>query len=316
MRVYKNLIFFAGLVLLIILLSAFFNPKDNTKMAGIVEQKARGFLTEEKNSLDVIILGDSESFTAFSPMELWKNHGYTSYVCGMSGERVWEAYSFLTEVLKTQSPKIVIVETNMFYTYSQLNDELERAVYEFGNRQLKLLRYHDRWKEISNRDFDLKVDYTWMDFLKGFSYKPAVVPYEDGEYMTESDEADTIEYLPLYYLNQIQKTCKKNNIKLMLVSAPSPKNWNYRRHNGVEDWAKETNTRYLDLNLKVSDIQINWLEDSLDGGDHLNFNGAVKTTRYLGEYLSENYNLKDHRRSDQYNSWDKSLEQYERLINQ
>ena len=47
----------------------------------------------------------------------------------------------------------------------------------------------------------------------------------------------------------------------------------------------------------------NWLTDTRDGGNHLNYNGAKKMTKYLGKYLIENYHLMDHRQDNAYNQW-------------
>ena len=39
-----------------------------------------GIQKEQKDSIDMLVLGDSESMTSISPMELWKSTGITLYV--------------------------------------------------------------------------------------------------------------------------------------------------------------------------------------------------------------------------------------------
>ena len=68
---------------------------------------------------------------------------------------------------------------------------------------------------------------------------------------------------------------------------------------------------FLDLNLKTEEIGINWKTDSLDNGDHLNYSGADKVTRYLGNYLTQNYTFPDHRGEKTYRTWDKEYKIYE-----
>ena len=51
-----------------------------------------GIQKEQKDSIDMLVLGDSESMTSISPMELWKSTGITSYICGQSGQRISESY--------------------------------------------------------------------------------------------------------------------------------------------------------------------------------------------------------------------------------
>ena len=58
---YKNIIkpvvFLAIFVLLLVIASFIFNPKDNTSKAGMTEVRANGILSEKENSIDVIVIG-------------------------------------------------------------------------------------------------------------------------------------------------------------------------------------------------------------------------------------------------------------------
>ena len=108
----KNLIravsFFAVLVLSVVSFSYMLAPKDNTKEAGIVNPSAHGFYSEPKNTIDVAVIGNSDAYSGFSPMELWKNYGYTSYVSGEGRQTVAQAYVMLNDILKSHKPKVVI----------------------------------------------------------------------------------------------------------------------------------------------------------------------------------------------------------------
>ena len=65
------------------------------------------------------------------------------------------------------------------------------------------------------------------------------------------------------------------------------------------------------MNYLLKEIGINWKTDSLDQGDHLNFSGAEKVTKYLGNYLSEKYKLPDHRGDSAYAAWAEESRVYE-----
>ena len=65
-----------------------------------------------------------------------------------------------------------------------------------------------------------------------------------------------------------------------------------------ENYAKENELPYIDLNMKTKEIGIDWKTDSYDKGDHLNLHGAQKVTAYMGKYLTENYSMPDHRGED------------------
>ena len=108
-----------GILLVILcLLSKVFIPKNNTLEAGIGKRKqpASGILTEPENTIDVLVLGDSESYNSYIPLELWNQYGFTSYVCGTPAQRISNSYEYLKSVFNTQKPKIVILEANNLYT--------------------------------------------------------------------------------------------------------------------------------------------------------------------------------------------------------
>ena len=86
-------------------------------------------------------------------------------------------------------------------------------------------------------------------------------------------------------------------------------NWSMEKHNGVENLAKELGVEYLDMNLLNNEINIDWKKDSRDKGDHLNYTGSLKTTKFLGEYLNKK-GLPDHRADEKYESWNKYYNKY------
>ena len=70
--------FLAGLLAILFLLSFVVNPKDNSAQAGMKDPTAMGFLGEPSNSIDVLVLGDSESYSSIIPIQLWQQQGITS----------------------------------------------------------------------------------------------------------------------------------------------------------------------------------------------------------------------------------------------
>ena len=82
------LLFLAGLVAALYITSCIVTPKDNTAKAGMEQPRANGILSERPDSIDVLILGDSESYNAISPLLLWDELGCTSYVCGTNSQRL------------------------------------------------------------------------------------------------------------------------------------------------------------------------------------------------------------------------------------
>lgn len=116
------------------------------------------------------------------------------------------------------------------------------------------------------------------------------------------------------YLKEIAKFCKKHGTKLVLISTPSTKNWNYQRHNTMEAISKDLGVDYIDTNLLRDDIPIDWKKDTKDKGDHLNYKGAVKLTNYIGKYLDDTKLFKDKRNDPSYDNWNTCLDKFEKQV--
>lgn len=263
-----------------------------------------GLMAEPSDTVDVVILGDSESFTFLSPMHLWNDEGITSYIGGQSGQRIMETYYGLKRILKTQSPKVLILETNTMFNSVALMSEVNCIAHEMGYYYLPVLKYHSLWKNLVEKEPEIPKHYN------GFEIRENVDPYTGGPYMIETSEKAEKSNIVEFYMKQIKKLCDKNNIELLLVSAPSPMNHNYQKHNSIEQYALENDIAYIDLNMHIDELGIDWQTDTLDKGDHLNISGALKTTAYMENYLTENYVLEDHRGEEKYKDWDKRANEF------
>ncbi len=250
-------------------------------------------MTDEPDSIDVVVLGDSEALVLLSTQILYDEEGISSYIVGQSGQRISEAFYTLQELVETQSPKVVLLETDMVVISS---DERREALGSFtaaSYHYFPIFRYHGMWKEIYGIKEPERIDH-----YRGFAVRAEVDPYVDGEYMHPTDEKEKLLLSTIYYMNRIIKLCEEEDIKLVLVSAPSPSNSTYEKHNALQALAEDKGLDFIDFNLMLDELGIDWATDSLDGGDHVNYNGTVKLTEYLMSYLKDNFDLHDYRGDD------------------
>lgn len=309
-RVLKAAIFFLGLLLLLVLASHLFMPKDNTREAGIEEFYANGILAEKKNTIDILISGDSFSYSSLVPSELWKTHGYTSYENGTNDQHLDYTMILLRRAFENQSPKLVILEPSLIlHEVSSLN-----ALIEHVEPFLPVFHDHDRWKSLTWKDFYKKPEYTQVMNYKGYQYFTKIKPASDSEAhnMVPTDDVAPIPASCLKYIRRIQNYCEAHGAKLVFLSAPNALSWDYAQHNAIAALAKELDIDYLDANLHNDQIGIDWSHDTCDHGDHLNHAGAVKNTRFLEKYLDSLGILTDHRGDPEYADWDRCLKVYEK----
>jgi len=311
MRSNKIILFFLILIVILVILSqgVTIAAKADVNLIQYRNKRLVKIQQEKENTIDVLVVGDSESYTSISPLELWGSYGFTSYDCGQSAQKIQETYYMLKTVLHNQSPKLVVLETNVLFRTQTGVSGIGESVADTGNYYFPIFQFHDIWKPFvfGNR-------YTVEDY-KGFIVQDTIASYNGGEYMKVTKGEDVISDMVKDNMNKIIELCKENGAKLLLLSTPSPVNYNYQKHNALKEYAKENSLDYLNLNLKTKELEINWKTDSMDKGDHLNLMGAHKVTKYFGSYLKANYDLTDHRGDTSYQEWDDILKKYVKIIN-
>mgnify|MGYP003374420819 CR=1 FL=1 len=199
----KGITFVAILIALLVFTSYVFSPKNNDRKSGMLESTAYAIMAEEKDTIDTLIIGDSESYSSFSPMQIWDEHGYTSYVCGTPGQQLYQSYDFLVKTLKTQKPKVVILEANCIYRKLTINQYVQFQIEQW----IPLLKYHDRWKKLQPQDFYQPIDYTWQHDTKGYRYFKGIKSSKIRDYMKNRKKTKRIEKNNLYFLNKIRTLC-------------------------------------------------------------------------------------------------------------
>lgn len=337
MKSFKNFIITIILTLImtfgsLYLVSKVFIPKWIDHEGNMMSYIVKGFYKEEKNTIDVLFTGNSDVYRGVSPMALFNEYGITSYNFVSSGQRMWIAYAMLEEALKYQSPKIVFFNVDEVYYTSATNGGTHK-VYDnmrFGEAKinaimdsnyerdfwgklshfLPIFAYHDRYKELTILDFK----YAFLDYSNPTKGMDLVATQKsliyDESYMEETEMIRKIPDKNIEYLDKMLDLCKRSGAELILFSIPSPDSWSYRNHNAVDKYAKEHDLKFLDLNLELEEIGINWDLDTSDGGDHLNVYGAEKVALYLGKYLTENYEFVNRKNDVNFSKWNDDYQKY------
>lgn len=336
----KNLIKCVVFILIFCILFGGFQsllqPKWGDNTAGAHETtNAMGFYDEKKDSIDVMFFGSSAMFFAASPMRMFEEYGFTSYVRGSANQLPEMTYYMMEDSFRHQHPKVAVLELGQFLRefnvendewiarrsldYMPLNDIKIDAVanMELGDFTTKLsylfplFRYHDRWSELNESDFDY---YDWEphSFFHGqyagvkvfdYKWKKDFMAYSDGTVPIPDECAESFD--------KIVKLCRDNNCELVLVKSPRD-GWSYERYNTLKALADEYGLVYIDYNLPEN-IKATGIIDTSDFSYnqwHLRITGAEKMSLHMGRYLTDTYDLPDRREDPDYSGWLVDLEEY------
>lgn len=274
------------------------------------ETEPLGILAENENSIDVVVYGDSEPMASIIPMQLWEKHGFTVYSCTQAGQTLPDTCEMVYSTLKKQKPKIVILETNNSYIQTKITVPMARVI----NTVLPITKYHNRWKSLKENDFFGPIEYTNKEINKGYYYVGNVNPADDSNYMTYSEEKDNILKMNKIYIKLLKWYAESNGAKFIMVSVPNTKNWSYARHNAMEEFTKQENIDFLDMNYLKDELKIDWKNETGDQGEHVNYKGAIKVTDYLGKWLDSKKILENHKNNSKYNEWNENLKKFKQKI--
>lgn len=306
----RSVVFIIGLIILLLICSHILSPKNNSKKDGMQDSSANGILSEPSKSIDVLMLGDSESYCSMIPLRIWEEQGITSYCCATPAQKLVYSEEFLYKTFKNQSPKVVILETNAIFRKFSVGD----MIVQKADVTVPIFRHHDRWKSIKSSDFGLATKYTYIDNAKGYKFTSTINPADSSGYMAQSDKLEPIPSKNRKYVENIMDYCNENGAKLILVSTPSVVNWNMARHNSMQKMSEELGLTYIDTNLLSEEIPIDWQNDTGDKGDHMNYFGAQKVTSYLGEYLAGMGLFTSHKSDIEYKQWNEHLESFNATV--
>lgn len=301
-EVSKIVIFLSICVFLLNMLSPIFIPKNNNDQSGIKYENARGFYGENKDSIDVLAVGNSDLYSAMNPLQLWNEHGITSYVCAEPSQNIFSAYNILNEVLSCQKPKVILLEVDELFSNSEA-DDMDEAINNTLKNRFPIFEYHSRWKTLTSDDIQSVAKYDQRMQSKGYIYHNNIEKYYGKDSHMMKNRHTNITATAKLYLDKFMNLAHQNEAEVLFVWFPSATTATHKRHEVIQELANKYKIPFIDFNVDFYDTEFNWLTDTRDGGNHLNFSGATKMTRHLGHYLKNSYQLNDYRNNKDYEQW-------------
>lgn len=313
-----SLVFIVAFLLCLTALSYMIRPAGDTKT------RFMGFYAEPKDTLDVVLIGSSPTYSSVVMPQLYGEYGIRSYPLASNVQRPKAGVYLVKEAEKTQDPDLYMFEMRMYtgteesltinmgytrevtdnmkYSLNRIaainglvtkdanSDDKARYTYYFD-----IFKYHTNWISLINPSQLRSYDYTVPDPFKGYKITDKVGPAE-RPVITEDIAAADMDPDQEQALTDLMDFMDELGKPALFYVAPYAVS---EEEAGVfatvRSIVESRGFSFLDMNMYYDEIGIDFSRDYSDYGIHTNAAGARKCTEFIGRYLEDNYDLPDHR---------------------
>lgn len=297
----------------------------------------------EKDQVDVLCIGSSHVYFGMNTCRWYDEYDIAGYLLASPGQPVWISYYLLEEALKTQSPKLVILDTGTMYRKeedfgayswetlismkpSATKWKAIQAVNQYGEFLDELGAffsfpyYHTRFFSLTSEDFNNTKEIRYLGYKPDFakiSVKELAKWEENGQRkLDESPFCGNIQAITErteYYLREFIQLCQEKGIPLLLVNSPFANQVEEKQiaDDYIQKIAQEYGVPMIQCNQYIEEMQIRFADDLLDAS-HLNYYGSIKYTDFLAAWIKENLHLPDRRGDAAYEKWAQITDLFQR----
>ena len=183
---------------------------------------------------------------------------------------------------------------------------------------IPILKYHSRWNELTSDDFgniafDDGGNYAHGQLIYHGSFKSNVSKRRAEKFTRDANETITQEKsfdneqlkdawnaINVQSFEKIVDYCDANGISILLLKTPFNK-WGDLQHDSVQLIADTHGIEFLDMSLPsvATACGLSYAQDFYDG-KHVNLQGSIKISSYVGKYLKEHFDFEDARLNGRY----------------
>lgn len=284
--------------------------------------KYRNYQALPRNSVDVLYIGNSHFNAAIDAQQIDQLIGPSfGFNYGVSGMRMEYAYFRFQNALRTQSPKLVVLDTFCLVPMAEaesgdniiswsldgipLSRDKIQAVKElvpFKNWPAYLapfIKYHARWDSLGTQDFIGTFDTSYYDWLgRTPDTTDRAMEVEDDHFSLDVASVTGTQPLDakhLEYLGRFVRLAKAHGAQVLLLTVPYRQQFGQNSAgNGAmlnntlrQQFADDPQVQLLDVNAYYRQLDFTYLDMRDDG--HVNYSGAAKTSAFVGQYIREQY---------------------------
>lgn len=285
---------------------------------------------QKEGTIDVLALGSSHAFEDINTGMLWEDYGISAYVLAGSVQPYWNSYYYLQEALKTQRPKLVILEGYGSVFSSEYSDHSRIIKNNLGIKDLDLKKeslevsapeetrdnylfdyrlWHSRYEELNESDFAQYYQKPIYQYYKGFGVNFVEEAFEKPQINITKDNMRPMTEKAEKYFRKIVELCQKEKIPIMVVVSPYVLTETEQMvYYYTEKIANEYGIPLINFNNEeyYQKMSLNFETDFSDPS-HLNYRGNEKFTKILAEEIKSRFELEDHRGDVTYESWEQHV---------
>lgn len=335
--VHKIILGYTGFILALLLI--LYTACMFLKMTEPVNVASLQGIYKEKNTLDVVLIGASEAYANYCAPLAYEDYGYTSYSYGVSGVPGSLYKSMLTEVLDNQSPKLVVIEMNGllqkdYYYNRQGNlhgyldninnlenraEAVDYAVADENKDDFKFINfldvYHNSWQD-PGKSFATLFTRVGM-FLEPRSNLKGYATFAKTAKTNGSDEVKSNYFTDKSKLifEDLLNYCNEQGLQnVLFVRFPHQnKDTEPEIAEQLSNMASAHGYKFEDFSYCKDEAGIVKIQDYYND-EHFNARGARKFTKYFGNYIISNYDVKTEHSDEIKKSWDKSVANTEEIL--
>ena len=298
-----------------------------------------GFYAEERDSIDVIIMGTSCTFSSYMPMETWNEYGIVSYNFCTNVLLQNSMKYYVRELQKTQSPQLLIIDTASFLyghnsdtlsaeavTIHRNTDALPMSINRINliNELLPTMseRFDYYFDLLYYKDAEPVYDY-WTNkkhtVLKGYNNLPLHCTYMESDRIEISDSQERA--LPEQeeaYLQELFAELRTFEGDVLFISQPvfpdEAMLGEMERERYISKVIVDNGFDYLNMADYSEEIGIDGVFDYSLDEIHYNSMSAQKITRFLAGYIVDTYNIPDRREDAKYASWHEDYNVWKEIL--
>lgn len=288
--------------------------------------RIQNFYLEDPNSLDVVLIGSSENYAGYSPVLAYEEYGFTSYPYTLSANAFSLFRGQLEEVLRVQSPKIVMVDVAEI-AYPKSDDETVFRQFiagiPFSAHKVSLIHEYADGQDVMSYYLPFFINHgnatakTMLGYIKtnysiqkrGYSLLKGTLTFTgsgenwDGPYVTPintSGDHSTADLSPsvIKECENVLSVCKEHpEVTFIFINSPhrittAEKYADYQKINAIGNLVQKNGYDFINLESMIDEIGI-IPETDFYNNHHMNLYGQYKTTRFLCEILSQKYGIGD-----------------------